>query len=320
MKDRLLSSARGDGQPALLAHLLMLLWVLLVGGSFPLAATLDEGLSPFWLTVVRFLLAAGLMLPWVLRRPDWFPRQWRSWVGYGLLGLCLASFFSTQFMALNLTSALSVASLFVSLPLLTWLLASLAGIERSGWRRLLLLVIGALGALGLVLRGSAGVDGFGPGEWLFLGGCVGSALYTVASRWLVVRDWLRSDPLLATFWSLVIGALLIVPLALLQGEAVRTLGALWDLSTLGVFLALALFASFLTFWILQRAVQVLLPSSIAAYCYLTPLVSLLLSVGRGEVGFDRSLWLSLALLSITVVGLLGVSRSTESVPTEQRAE
>ncbi len=308
MKDRLLSSARGDGQPALLAHLLMLLWVLLVGGSFPLAATLDDGLSPFWLTVVRFFLAAVLMLPWVLRRAGWLSRSWRSWLGYGLLGFCLAAFFASQFIALNLTSSLSVASLFVSLPALTWLLASLAGIERSGWTRLLVLLVGAMGALGLVLRGSTTAAGFGVGEWLFLGGCFCSALYTVASRGLVVRGWLPADPLLLTFWSLAIGALLLVPPALLQQEGVRALTALWDLHTLAVLLALALFASFLTFWILQRTVQQLVPSTVAAYCYLTPLVSLLLSLQGGDVGWDRSLLLSLLLLMVSVVWLLCTPR------------
>jgi len=293
------------------AHLMMLVWALLVGGSFPLAATFDAALSPLWLTVLRFFMAAALMLPWVVRTPGRLPNSLRAWAGYTLLGGFLAVFFGAQFAALNLTSALSVAALFVTLPSIAWLLARLVGIERSGLGRLAVLLVGATGALGLTLHGrSGGLSGFGPGEWLFLAGCACSAAYSVSSRWFVVRDWLPESPLLATFWSLLIGAcLMLLPAVATQGggDSFWQRLAAADLLTLAL---LALFASVLTFWILQRAMQQLMPSSVAAYSYLTPLVSLGLSLQAGSTRLDAGIGVSLALLAITVVLLIGSERGS----------
>ncbi|WP_432696681.1 DMT family transporter [Marinobacterium sp. YM272] len=291
------------------AHLMMLLWAVLVGGSFPLAATLDEALSPLWLTAVRFLIAAALMYPWVVKQPGWWPKNTRARLGYTLLGVFLAAFFGSQFIALNLTSALSVAALFVTLPAIAWLLARLVGIERSGAGRLLVLLIGAAGALGLNLQGRAGSLGsFGAGEWLFLAGCACSAAYSVSSRVLVLRDWLPANPLLATFWSLLIGALLMTGLAQFEsgdGSQFWQLLSLGDMAVLGL---LALFASFMTFWILQSAMQVLMPSSVAAYSYLTPLVSLGLALYAGSAHLNPVTWGSLGLLLITLCWLIGSER------------
>ncbi|GGC05121.1 hypothetical protein GCM10011352_34090 [Marinobacterium zhoushanense] len=297
------------------AHLLMLLWALLVGTSFPLAATFDAALSPLWLTVVRFFIAAALMLPWVVRRRGWLPRTWRAWGGYTLLGAFLAAFFGSQFVALNLTSALSVAALFVTLPAIAWLLAALVGIERTGIGRLAVLLLGALGALGLTLHGrEGGFSGFGPGEWLFLFGCACSAAYSVSSRFLVVREWLPENPLQATFWSLLIGACLMTLAALREPEAGRVFWKLLSGRDLAVLGLLALFASFITFWILQHAMQVLMPSSVAAYCYLTPLVSLGLSLHSGATQLDLMLGLSLVLLTLTVFWLIGADRLKSRYP------
>lgn len=293
------------------AHLMMLVWALLVGSSFPLAATLDPALSPLWLTAVRFFIAAALMLPWVLRTPGWCPRGLRAWSGYLLLGGLLAAFFALQFIALRLTSALAVAALFVTLPAFAWLLARLLGLERSGVGRLAVLLVGAAGALGLILHGRAGgVDNFGLGEWLFLIGCACSAAYSVASRYLVIRDWLPEQPLLATFWSLLIGAILMTLLALLQAPANDPFWHLLDAKALAVLAVLALFASFLTFWILQRTMQVLMPSSVAAYCYLTPLVSLVLALMAGSAHLDATLIGCLLLLLVTVVWLISSERGS----------
>lgn len=293
------------------AHLMMLLWALLVGSSFPLAATFDDALSPLWLTVVRFFIAAALMFPWVVRQEAWLPRSFRAWLGYALLGIFLAAFFGSQFVALNLTSALSVAALFVTLPSIAWLLARLAGIEHSGVGRLLVLLMGAAGALGLNLHGRAGeLEGFGLGEWLFLAGCACSAAYSVSSRVLVLRDWLPANPLLATFWSLLIGAVLMMLLAQSGAAETESFWQLLSLRDLGVLALLALFASFMTFWILQSAMQVLMPSSVAAYSYLTPLVSLGLALQAGSARLDLTTWLSLGLLMLTVGWLIGSERGS----------
>ena len=77
------------------AHAGMLVWATLVGLSFPAVGMLSEGLPPLSLTALRFVIAALAVLPLVWGAPGLRPSL--AGLGlYGLMGLCLASFFGTM--------------------------------------------------------------------------------------------------------------------------------------------------------------------------------------------------------------------------------
>ncbi|WP_458526675.1 DMT family transporter [Onishia taeanensis] len=261
------------------AHLGLLLWTLLVGLSFPAVGLVDPALPPMLLTALRFAVAALAL--WVLVRhvPDRWPGG-AAWLLYASMGLCLAGFFAAMFWAAHHATALSMATLFVSVPLLAFLLGLAAGVERRRWRLPLILALGAVGALMLaVVEAATGGDaiggvGIGRGEAVFLLGCLASALYPVLSKWGLARGWLSASAAVRTFWSLALGGVLIGALGLAV-EPVAALGAMRPRDAL-VVLYLGLFSSALTFWLQQRATAVLTPAAVTAYGYLVPFVSMLL--------------------------------------------
>ncbi len=298
----------------------MLAWAALVGASFPLIGLVSPELPPLSLTTLRFGIAAVVLLPLVWRAPG----RWPSGRGlglYGLLGLCLACLFGTMFWAAPRATALSMASLYVTVPALSYGLGRRLGVERRGGGLLLVLLLGAAGALALGWAGQRGGGGgraLGAAEAVFFLGCVGSALYPVLSKWGLGRGWLSPRAELRTFWSLLAGAVA-VGLAALVGEEPRRLASMAG-SDLLLVTFLGVFSTGVTFSLAQRAVAVLTPASVTAYSYLVPFASMLALFVREphRIGWR---WLPGAVLVVVAIALLlarGVSARPRLAPSAGR--
>lgn len=284
------------------AHLGMLLWALLVGFSFP-AVGLMSPLPPFLLTALRFAIAC-VGLWWLARRAPAFLPALRVLPLYGLMGLCLAGFFGAMFWAAHHATALAMATLYVSVPLLAFLLGLGFGVERLAWRLPAILALGAVGALGLAFAESLGEGGewrLGRGEAVFFLGCVSSALYPVLSKWGLATGRLSESAAVRTFWSLGLGGVLIGGVGLVVEPVDRLATMSWRDGLLLVYLGL--FSSALTFWLLQRATAALTPGAVTAYGYLVPFVSMLLLFLEtpARLGWE---WLPGSALVITAIALL----------------
>lgn len=105
-----------------------------------------------------------------------------------------------------------MATLYVSVPLLAYFLGRLFAVEHRAGQLLGILLLGALGALGLAWAETGGQISefkFGIAESVFSMGCVASALYPVLSKLGLNNGWLSSSAEVRTFWSLRIGSLLV---------------------------------------------------------------------------------------------------------------
>ena len=308
--DRVQTATKTASKSAMNSHLGMLLWALIVGSSFPAVGMMSEGLPPLLLTTIRFAVAALAILPLVWGKSD----RWPSLPGlalYAFMGLSLAGFFGTMFWAAHRTSALSMATLYVSVPLLAYFLGRAFGVERRTSQLLGILVLGAAGALGLAWSEAGGQSSelqFGLAEAAFFVGCLASALYPVLSKWGLNHGWLSPRAELRTFWSLFTGSVL-VGLPGLIWEDPRLLMPLTLTDGLLV-LYLGVFSSGMTFWLTQRATAVLTPAAVTAYSYLVPFVSmLLLFIDQPQrIGWH---WLPGSLLVVLAIALL-LKRSTAS--------
>lgn len=285
------------------AHRGMLVWALIVGLSFPAVGLMSEGLPPLLLTAIRFVVAALAIWPLLQRTPS----HWPSLPGlalYAIMGLSLAGFFGTMFWAAHRTSALSMATLYVSVPMLAYFLGRLFGVERRASQLLGILVLGAVGALGLALAETGGQLSelqFGIAEAAFFVGCVSSALYPVLSKFGLNRGWLSQRAEVRTFWSLITGGLLVGALGLIT-EMPQQLMSMTLMDAL-VLTYLGVFSSGVTFWLTQRATAVLTPGAVTAYSYLVPFISMLL------LFFDQPErmgwhWLPGSLLVVLAIALL----------------
>ena len=297
------------------AHPGMLLWALIVGISFPAVGMMSEGLPPLSLTALRFAIAALAIWPLI-----WRSHRWPSLPGlllYGIMGLSLAGFFGTMFWAAHRTSALSMATLYVSVPLLAYVLGRLFGVERRAGQLLGILTLGAAGALALAWAEAEGQFNklqFGMAEVAFFIGCTASALYPVLSKWGLNRGWLSQQAEIRTFWSLLTGCVLVGMLAWVE-EAPQQLLAMTVADVL-LLAFLGVFSSGMTFWLTQRATAVLTPGAVTAYSYLVPFVSmLLLFIDQPErIGWH---WLPGGLLVVLAIVLL-LSRDAANRRLNQR--
>ncbi len=283
------------------AHAGLLLSALIIGFSFPAVGLISEGLPPLTLTAIRFAIAAVAIWPLVRRLPDLWPGA-RGLALYGLLGLCLAAFFGTMFWAARHASAVSLATIYVSVPLIAYLLGRALSVEQRSPRLVAILATGAIGALALVwAQSSAELGQFGIGEAGFFLACIGAASYPVLSKLGLERGWLSEHAALRTFWSLVAGTVLIGLLALMA-ETPRNI---MDMSIRdgAIIIYLAVFSSAVTFWLSQRATAALTPGTVTAYSYMTPFVAMLLLffVEPQQIGWR---WLPGSLLVIAAITLL----------------
>lgn len=285
------------------AHLGMLLWALIIGLSFPAVGLLTPGLPPLLLTALRFAIAVLALIPLLPRSRDLRPGL-PGFALYLAMGLTLAGFFGAMFWAAHRATALSMATLYVSVPLLTYGLGRTIGVEPRAGALLSILTLGAAGALGLAWAeaGGFGRMQFGWGEAVFFAGCVASALYPVLTKWGLNRRWLSESAVVRSFWSLAIGSVAIALIGLTQ-EAPAALAALMTWTDALVILWLGVASSSLTFWLQQRATAVLTPGAVTAYSYLAPFVSMLL-LFAGEPWRMGWHWLPGSLMVLLAIALL----------------
>lgn len=313
------TTAISSPQDSRRAHLGMLLWALIVGSSFPAVGLMSEGLPPLLLTALRFAIAALALLPLVWRGPERLPSI-KGLALYAIMGLCLAGFFGAMFWAAHRTTALSMAALYVTVPLLAYGLGRGLGVEPPTLRLLFILLLGAAGALGLAWAQSGGELSsmqLGFAELIYFLGCVSSALYPVLSKWGLKYDLLSQRAESRTFWSLLIGGVLIGMLGFVL-EVPGTLGRLTLGDTLVLFY-LAIFSSGVTFWLMQRATAVLTPGAVTGYSYLAPFVSMLLLFTQQpeQIGWQ---WLPGSLMVLLATAFLLRPDLTQrlSIPSLQR--
>lgn len=284
------------------AHLGMLLCAAVVGASFPLVEQLSAGLPPLLSTAIRFAVAA-IALAAVAGRPRLKRLPVRTLALYAVMGLSLGGFFGAMFWAAGRSSALSLSAIYLTVPLLAYLLGRSFGVERPAPALLALLVLGAAGALALTWARNRGAGQFqlGAGDVAFAAGCGACAFYPVLSRWGLNNGWLPDSAAERTLGSLLAGAVIMG----IAGVLIEPSGALMQFSSSDwiILIYLGLVSSGLTFWLTQRATATLTPAVVTAYSYLTPFVSLLLLLAQ-EPALIGWQWMPGSALIVATMTLL----------------
>jgi drug/metabolite transporter (DMT)-like permease len=272
----------GTKRKATLGELSLLLAAFFVGTDFVSVKYALQGLPPLVLVPLRYVVA-GLAILGLLRLfgnkggISLKPKDLTVMAGLGLVGVTLNQVGYT--VGLSLTSGSHGALIFATAPVWGLVLGIVLGLERGTWR-------GAAG-LGLAVAGVALVvgDGLGSPE-ASVGGdlfvCL-SALswgaYTVLSLPVLVR----LDPLLVAGWTMLLGGLAALPLALtgFPGLSEPLSSVDWDAVSMGswaaVFYSTVLGSAFaIAAW--QANVSRLGANRVLVYMYLVTLVGLSFSV------------------------------------------
>ena len=258
----------------------MLLFSVLIAGSFSFGKLIADDIDPIALTAMRFLVAAlalGVIMVATgrLRWSD-YRKPWRFFV----LGGLFAAYFVLMFFALRLSSSLSLAVIFTTMPL------AAAAIDRMFFRQSSsatvwgALMIGAVGALWVVFEGSwAAFLSFsiGLGEILFFIGTLSHAAYAV----LIPR--LRLDEsVFATAFGVAVAAAILLMIVFWSRVAATDWAGL-SLQVWSTLIYLAIMATVVTLALITFAASKLPSAKVTAYTYLTPFWVVLLDsvIGMG---------------------------------------
>lgn len=290
-------STHAKGREKLKGHLAMLLFAVLIAGSFSFGGLAARYMEAEPLTLWRYIMTIVVMAALAFgafRVPAVWPKEiWR----FLLLGGLIAIYMLTMFTALEYTSPIATGAVFTLMPLLSagFALPVLGQKTRPGV--LAGLVIAAAGAVWVIFRGSiADILAFdvGTGEMIFFAGVVCHALYVP-----LIRRFDRGEPAVAFGFWVTAGATIWLIAPGIRGLVETDFSAL-PLAVYAAVTYLAVVTTAGTFLLLQYASMRLPASKVLGYGYLTPSFIILL---EGILGHG---WASLPVLAgalITACGL-----------------
>lgn len=282
-------------------HLAMLLFSVLVAGSFALGVLVANEIAPMALNAVRFWIAAAVIGVVVMSRggvpAGSFEAPWR----YLVLAGIFAIYFVLMLEGLKTAPAVSTAAVFTLSPILSagfgWLILR----QRLTRRMATALCIGGTGALWVIFR--ADVQALlrfeiGRGEAIYFLGCVCHALYTP-----LVRKLNRGETALIFSFGTVVGAAILLTIAGWSDLKATDWAGLAPVVWVTI-LYTALFATAATSTLLQFSALRLPSSKVMAYTYLVPAWVIVWDVALGGVAPPVAVVAGIALTAVALVLLL----------------
>ncbi len=291
-------STHATGREKLKGHLAMLLFAVLIAGSFSFGGLAARYMEAEPLTLWRYIMTIVVMAALAFgafRVPAVWPKEiWR----FVLLGGLIAIYMLTMFTALEYTSPVATGAVFTLMPLLSagFALPVLGQKTRPGV--LAGLVIAAAGAVWVIFRGNiADILAFdvGTGEMIFFAGVVCHALYVP-----LIRRFDRGEPAVAFGFWVTAGATIWLIAPGIRGLVATDFSAL-PLTVYAAVTYLAVVTTAGTFLLLQYASMRLPASKVLGYGYLTPSFIILL---EGILGHG---WASLPVLAGALVTACGLA-------------
>lgn len=290
-------------------HIAMLMYSALVAGSFSLGSIIANEIEPTAISAVRFSLATiliGIVAffgPGIKRSQ--FVAPWR----YLILGGLLSIYFVFMFTGLKSASPVSAAAVFTLIPLFAAVFGFILMRQIMSWRMSSALMLAAIGAMWVILRGDLSElvkFNLGQGELIYMYGCIIHGIYTP----MVPKLNRGESAVTFTFGTLFAGSILLVVFSYSDIRATdwANLPAIvWF--TLGY---LVVFATAISFVLIQFAAMRLPAAKVMAYTYLTPVWVILWEVMIGN-GLPEVFVIPGILLTICALFLLAENENTSSI-------
>lgn len=284
------------------AHLAVLLFALLISGAFSFGGVATRMIDPFALQALRYaltILLIGLLCRKMGISLAWPREPWR----FAVLGLLMAVYMMTMFVALQFTKPVATGAVFTLMPLLSAVFAWFLMRQHTRPGVLISLLIAAAGAVWVIFRGDINAllaFDVGRGEMLYFVGVLCHAAYVPLLR-LFNR---KEAPLAFVFWTAVATFLFILlPAAprLVEVDYNNLPPMVWI-----AVLYLSVFATAVTFFLLQYASVRLPASKVLAYGYLTPTFIIVLEglIGHGWASATVLLGALVTACGLVVLALL----------------
>ena len=286
---------------SLRGHGAMLLFSVLVAGSFSLGSIAAPLIDPTAMNAIRFLIAATIIGALVLAGPGFKREHVKAPWRYLALGGLFSVYFVAMFEGLKTAPPVSTSAVFTLTPVMSagfgWLFLRQITTPRMAFA----LTLAAAGAIWVIFRADiAAILAFnlGKGEAIFFVGCIAHAAYTP-----LVRKLNRGEPVLVfTFGTLAAGFLVLSAFGAKEIVATDWL-ALPPIVWITI-LYVSIFASATTFFLVQYATMRLPSAKVMAYTYLVPAWVILWEIAMGHGFVSLSVLAGVAVVIVALLMLL----------------
>lgn len=280
-------------------HLALFFANVIFGFNTPITRTIvPDALSPYMMTFFR--MAGAAILFWMVSpfvKKEHVPKR-------DILLFFFASLFAivlnqTAFIVgLSKTSPIDASLVITLLPIVTMLLSALILKEPITWRKTIGVLIGASGALILIVNSGSNNEGSSIiGNIIVLGSVTSFGLYLTFFRNLISRY----SPFTAMKWMFLFAALITLPMGFKWASV--TPFHLFDLSIylrIGYVVALS---TFITYMLIPIGQKTLRPTTVSMYNYLQPVMASILTIiiGLDRFGLDKFVSAVLVFLGVYIV-------------------
>lgn len=287
------------------AHTLVFIATILIAFSFIVSGKLSGLIDPISLTLLRFVFAFIVLLPFILLIKVYREKIKQSFFKGLKISLFYSLYFILLFKSLETTSALNTATLFTLVPLVTAVFANFVFHNKLNFLKLFIYIIGMIGTIIVIFNGSMSAIislSFNKGDILFLFAVLSMAIYSISAKYFYEKD----DNALVITLTTLFGGIIWMSLALLifdiplewtkiQGEN------LWYM------LYLSIGATLMTVFLCQKATVTIGPNNVMAYVYFNPaIVAFIMYIFEGQsinivvsIGILISFFATLFLLKLS---------------------
>lgn len=292
------------------AHLALLLVNLFYGANYVLA----KDVMPQYINPASFIMSrvlGALILFWIVNRFTGMdkvaPKDMIRLAICGLFGVCVNQLFF--FEGLSLTSPVNAAIIMTSTPVIVVFLSALVLKERFFGRRIMGILLGLMGALGVILYGAyvadKTIEASPRGDTFILINATSYALYLVFVKPLMAKY----SPLTVISYVFLFGCMFILPYSL---DSFRDQSWIMPMDIWLKFSFVIVCVTFLAYLLNIYALKTVSPSVSSSYIYLQPLLAFLFaslhdSMTGGNLVAELSIW-HLVFATMIVSGVYLVSQ------------
>ena len=179
---------------------MMMLAAGLGSTSFTVGKAIAAGMDPAILTLIRFMVAALLFLPFLRYQCGLKLPTGRSLLRYSIISFTLTGFFWLMFVSLRSTTALNTGVIFTLVPGISSIYSAILLRERLGRYRIIAMIPATIGAIWVLFRGSVErllAFDLNTGDLIFFCSCLLIAFYTPLVK-LLHRGEAMAE---MTFWN-----------------------------------------------------------------------------------------------------------------------
>ncbi|MGH7767942.1 MAG: DMT family transporter [Candidatus Binatia bacterium] len=262
-----------SNRPRLSSYILLFLPPVFWSSNFIVGKALVGIVPPWTLNTGRFTVSALILLPALLYRKEWPPREiWLPLILMSITGVF--AFNAVLYIGLRHTSAINATLVNATTPVTTALIAWLVIGEEITRRRVAGILLSFTGIGWIVSRGSLET-------LLSLSFNVGDVIvFFATSLWgfymVMAKPMMRRlSPLALTSITTIIGTLFLLPAAAIELRAQPA--DLWRSEVILAFLYLGIFPSFLSFLLWNRSIQTFGPGRASLAYNTLPLFAVILA-------------------------------------------